>query len=131
MPVGPSKRTLGFFGHYGDKAIFLKWRYISLSLNEIYLCLHCLKEIRGLVQHCARHILYIIWPIYGTYWRFCFALNLKSLYLLQFHCLVIFVEWNWEMKKFCLFLFLLNDFDWGIMPLVFHHFQSDYVGLDC
>ena len=62
--VGPSTRTLGFSRSYSNKAMFLIWRCISRSPNEIYLCLHCLKDICGLVQHCVHHILHNLWPMY-------------------------------------------------------------------
>ena len=61
IPVDPSKRTLGFYRY---KAMFLIWRCISLLPNEIFLCLHCTKEIHELVQHYAHHILHNLWPMY-------------------------------------------------------------------
>ena len=57
--AGISVKELSVFaGFYIDKAMFLIWRCISLSPNDIYLCLHCLKEICGLVQH--YHIIFYV-----------------------------------------------------------------------
>ena len=106
---------------YSDKTLFLIWRCILLSPNEIYQCLHWLKEIWGLVQHCTHHILHNPWLIYEPHWRLAFALNLRKLYLQQLHHLVIFLEWNWKVQKRYLFLLLLNYFQRNI---------NGYVGLD-
>ena len=89
--------------------------YITFAKWD-FLCLHCLKEICGLVQHYAHHNLHNLWPMYGPHWRLPSVLDLRNLYLMQFHHLVIFMEWSWEMEKFCLFLFLLNHFHWNILP---------------
>lgn len=62
IPVSPSKKILAFLGFYSDKPMFLIWCCISLSANEIYLRLHSLKEIYGLVQHYAHNILSNILP---------------------------------------------------------------------
>ena len=65
FPVGPSERSAGIIlGLYSDKAVFLIWYCISLSPNEIYLCLHSLTEICGLVQYYVHQILYNLWPMY-------------------------------------------------------------------
>ena len=45
IPVGPSKRTIAFLGLYSDKAMFLVWRYLSVSSYEVYLWFQCLKEM--------------------------------------------------------------------------------------
>ena len=97
--------------------MFLIWRCISLSLNGTYLCLHCLKEIYGLVQHYAHHIWHF-WPMYEQHWRLPFASNLRKLYLLRFHHLVIFVTWNWAVKKF-VFLFFWTTFNEIFCPYSF------------
>ena len=60
--------------------------------------------------------------LYEAHWRLSFALNLRNLYFLQFHHLLIFMAWNWELQRFYLFLGLLNCFHWDILPWVFSIF---------
>ena len=56
IPVGPGKRTLDSQGPYNDKVMFLILRCITLSPNEFYASLHCLREICALVPHLGRYI---------------------------------------------------------------------------
>ena len=72
IPVGPSKRTVGFFGLYSDKANFFIWRDILLSPNDIYL--HCLNEICGLFQHRVHQILHNL----GTTWNTSLCFEFKE-----------------------------------------------------
>ena len=84
--------------------MFLIWRCILFSPNEIYLCLNCLKEICWLVQRYVHHTLHNFRPMYKPHRRLPFALNFRNLYLLQFDHLAIFATWSWEEQRFRLFL---------------------------
>ena len=76
---------------------------------------------------------YINWfcLMHQPHWRLSFALDLRNLYLLRFHYLIMNVPINWEVQKFCLFIFLPNHFYWDILSLLFHHFQFACVSLEC
>ena len=65
-------KELSVFQGYSGKAMFLTWRYKSLSPNEVYLRLHYLKEICGLIQHHDYLILNNLRSIYKPHWRLYF-----------------------------------------------------------
>ena len=132
ITVSPSKDILGFSGFYSQKAMSMNWCGISLSANETYLYLHRLKEICGLVEHYAYHILRNLWLMYEPHWTILFALNLKNLDIPS----AISSSGNtFGMKlgsrEVSLVSLLLNHFHWNILAVVFYHFQFGYVGLDC
>ena len=125
IPIGPSKKTLGFSGSLQWPSNVFNMASHFFFPNVIYLSLYCLKEICALVHYYAYYILHNSQPVYESYWRLHFTLDLRNLYLLQFHYLVIFVAYSWELQKSS------ESVSLGYSAPGVSSFQFGYVDLDC
>ena len=69
IPIGPIKRTLGFLDLCSYKAMLPGSNYILLSLIEIYLCLHCLKDYVHHIFECFHNVQHYVCNILHNFGR--------------------------------------------------------------